>query len=153
MKHLPKILIAFLTIAVFSCSKQQAIPNANADTNDSMFDFSQFYHVDEYDEYIYDAHRNVPIGKMIVLNDLDSIFGKPIICDTITQTSTDWSLHEQECQAANYMPTEMGDTLIMMRRIYGKVQDWLIWIDLEIQNTDSLRVLGFIAYDNSHVEI
>ena len=151
MKHLSKILIAFLIIAVFSCCLQQE--KTNADTDESLLDFSQFYHVHENNEYIYDAHRNVPIGKMIVLKDLDSIFGTPMICDTIIQTSTDWSLQEQECRAAKYLPKEIGDTLVMMRRIYGNVGDWLIWIDLEIQNTDSLRVLGFIAYDNSQVEI
>lgn len=151
MKHLLNILIASLILVVFACNRQRAIPNA--DTNDVTFDFSQFYRVHESDEYIYDAHRNIPLGKMIVLNDLDSIFGKPIVCDTVAQTSNDWSLYEQENQAANFLPSEIGDTLIMMRRIYGKEGDWLIWIDLEIQNSDSLRVLNFIAYDNSHVEM
>jgi len=51
------------------------------------------------------------------------------------------------------MPTQSTDTLIMMRRIYGHEGDWLIWVDLEIQNSDSLRVLGFIAYDNSQIEM
>lgn len=151
MKHLPKFLIAYLVLAVFACSRPRAI--SNTDTNNSTFDFSQFYRAHESDVYIYDAHHNVPLGKMIVLNDLDSIFGKPIMCDTVTQISNDWSLYEQECQAANFMPTDIGDTLIMMRRIYGKEGNWLIWIDLEIQNTDSLRVLNFIAYDNSHIDM
>lgn len=151
MKHLPEIFALFLILAVLACSKRQAIPNA--DSNNITFDFSQFYHVHEFDEYIYDAHRNVPLGRMIVLNDLDSLFGKPVLCDTVVQTSNAWSLYEQECQAADFLPTEIGDTLIMMRRIYGKEGDWLIWIDLEIQNLDSLRVMNFIAYDNSQVEI
>lgn len=151
MTHRPTFFILFLIFAVLACSKQQA--NPNADTTSSTFDFSQFYRVHEYDEYIYDAHRNVPLGRLIVLNDLDSLFGKPVMCDTVAQTSNAWSLYEQECQAADFLPTEIGDTLIMMRRIYGKEGDWLIWIDLEIQNSDSLRVLNFIAYDNSQVEI
>lgn len=152
MKQLPKILIAFLFLVVFACSKQRAIPNA--DTNNSSFDFSQFYNSYESDnEYIYDAHRNVPLGKMVSLNDLDSIFGNPFMCDTVTQTFNDWSLYEQESSAADFLPTEIGDTLIMMRRIYGKERDWIIWIDLEIQNSDSLRVLNFIAYDNNIVDI
>lgn len=151
MKYLLNIIIAFLILVVFACSKQQATPNS--DSNDITFDFSQFYRVHESDEDIYDAHHNIPLGKMVVLNDMDSIFGKPIICDTVTQTSNDWSLYEQENQASNFLPSEIGDTLIMMRRVYGKEGDWLIWIDLEIQNSDSLRVLNFIAYDNSHVEM
>lgn len=151
MKYLLNIIIAFLILGVFACSKQRATPNA--DSNDITFDFSQFYRVHESDEYIYDAHRKVPLGKMVVLNDMDSIFGKPIMCDTVTQTSNEWSLYEQENQAANFLPSEIGDTLIMMRRVYGKEGDWIIWIDLEIQNSDSLRVLNFIAYDNSHVEL
>lgn len=151
MKFLPKFLISFIILAVLACSKQRAV--TNDETEDTTFDFSQFYRVNESDKYIYDAHHNVPLGKMVVLNDLDSIFGKPIMCDTVTQTYNDWSLYEQENQAANYLPSEIGDTLIMMRRIYGKEGDWLIWIDLEIQNSDSLRVLNFIAYDNSQIEM
>ncbi len=151
MKYLTEILIAFLFLAVFSCTKQRAI--SNADSNESSFNFSHFYRVHESDEYIYDAHSNVPLGKMVALYNLDSIFGKPIMCDTVTQTSNNWSLYEQECQTAKFLPSEIGDTLIMMRRIYGKEGDWLIWIDLEIQNSDSLRVLNFIAYDNSHIEM
>lgn len=151
MKHLPNIIIAFLILAVFSCTKQRPISNAASDN--VTFDFSQFYRVNETDEYIYDAHRNVPLGRLVALKDLDSIFGKPIMCDTVTQTLEDWSLFEQEGQVANFLPSEKGDTLVMMRRIYGKNGDWLIWIDLEIQDTDSLRVLNFIAYDNSQIDI
>ncbi|MDE6109462.1 MAG: hypothetical protein K2F72_04150 [Muribaculaceae bacterium] len=51
------------------------------------------------------------------------------------------------------MPAQIGDTLVMMRRVYGREGDWIIWIDLEIQSSDSLRVLNFVAYDNSKVEI
>lgn len=152
MKHLPKIIIAFLFLAILACSKQRAI--SNADNNNNSFDFSQFYNLHESDnEVIYDAHRSVPLGKMVALVDLDSIFGRPFMCDTVKQTSNDWSLYEQEGQAADFLPTEICDTLIMMRRIYGKEGDWIIWIDLEIQNSDSLRVLNFIAYDNSQVDI
>lgn len=152
MKHLPIIIIAFLFLAIFACSKQQAI--SNADNNNNSFDFSQFYDLHKSDnEHIYDAHRSVPLGKMVALVDLDSIFGRPFMCDTVKQTSNDWSLYEQEGQAADFLPTEIGDTLVMMRRIYGKEGDWIIWIDLEIQNSDSLRVLNFIAYDNSQVDI
>lgn len=43
--------------------------------------------------------------------------------------------------------------LVMMRRIYGNPGDWMIWIDLEIKETDSLRVLCFLAYDNSQIDI
>lgn len=151
MKYLTEILISFLFLSVLACSKQPVVPNA--DSNNISFDFTQFYRVHESDEYIYDAHRNVPLGKMITLNNLDSIFGKPLLCDTVTQTSNDWSLYEQESQAANFLPSEAGDTLTMMRRIYGNEGDWLIWIDLEIQNSDSLRILNFIAYDNNHVDL
>lgn len=151
MKYLTEILISFLFLSVLACSKQPVVPNA--DSNNISFDFTQFYRVHESDEYIYDAHRNVPLGKMITLKNLDSIFGKPLLCDTVTQTSNDWSLYEQESQAANFLPSETGDTLTMMRRIYGNEGDWLIWIDLEIQNSDSLRILNFIAYDNSHVDL
>lgn len=151
MKYLTEIIISFLFLSVLACSKQPVVPNA--DSNNISFDFTQFYRVHESDEYIYDAHRNVPLGKMITLNNLDSIFGKPLLCDTVTQTSNDWSLYEQESQAANFLPSETGDTLTMMRRIYGNEGDWLIWIDLEIQNSDSLRILNFIAYDNSHVDL
>lgn len=151
MKYLTEIIISFLFLSSLACSKQPVVPNA--DSNNISFDFTQFYRVHESDEYIYDAHRNVPLGKMITLNNLDSIFGKPLLCDTVTQTSNDWSLYEQESQAANFLPSETGDTLTMMRRIYGNEGDWLIWIDLEIQNSDSLRILNFIAYDNSHVDL
>lgn len=153
MKHLLHIFMALAIFAVFSCGRQRTAPNADSDSSDSTFDFSQFYRVHESEESIYDAHRNVPLGKMVALHDLDSIFGKPILCDTVRQTSNDWSLYEQENQAAEFLPAETGDTLIMMRRVYGKEGDWLIWIDLEIQNSDSLRVLNFLAYDNSQVEI
>ena len=51
------------------------------------------------------------------------------------------------------MPTEIGDTLVMMRRIYGRDGGWLIWIDLEIQDSDTMRALNFLAYDNSQIEI
>lgn len=105
------------------------------------------------DEDIYDAHREVPLGKMVVLSDLDSLFGKALWCDTVRQTSDGWALYEQECQAADFIPAQIGDTLVMMRRVYGREGDWIIWIDLEIQSSDSLRVLNFVAYDNSLVEI
>lgn len=151
MKHSLNILIVLVILAVYSCGKQRTVPNA--DNNDISFDFSQFYRVHESDKYIFDAHRNVQLGKTVVLNDLDSLFGEPILCDTVKQTSNGWSLYEQEPQAANFMPTEIGDTLIMMRRIYGKSGDWIIWIDLEIQDTNTLRVLNFLAYDNSQIDI
>lgn len=75
-----------------------------------------------------------------------------MLCDTVLQT-LEWALHEQECQAADFMPSEIGDTLVMLRRIYGKDGDWLIWIDLEVRQSDSLRVINFIAYDNSRIDI
>lgn len=151
MKSLLHILIAFVLIALYSCGKQKTVPDANK--NDYGYDFSLFYQANGTGEYIYDAHRNVPLGKMVVLSDLDNLFGKPFVCDTVKQTYNDWALYEQECQAADFMPSEMGDTLVMMRRIYGKQGDWIIWIDLEIQKSDSLRVLNFLAYDNSEVDI
>lgn len=151
MKSLLYILIAFALTGLYSCGKQQTVANSNK--TDNAFDFSLFYNVNSSDEYIYNAHRNVPLGKLVALNDLDSLFGKPFMCDTVTQTSQDWALYEQEGQAADFLPTEVGDTLLMMRRIYGQEGDWMIWIDLEIQNSDSLRVLNFIAYDNSEVDI
>ena len=151
MKSLLHILIAFVLIAFYSCGKQNTVPNANKD--DNSFDFSQFYRVNESDKYIYDAHRNVPLGKMVTLDDLDNLFGEPFVCDTVKQTSNDWALYEQEGRVADFLPTETGDTLVMMRRIYGKQGDWIIWIDLEIQKSDSLRALNFLAYDNSEVDI
>lgn len=105
------------------------------------------------DKYIFDAHRNVPLGKTVVITDLDSLFGVPILSDTVLQTSNSWALYEQESQAADFLPTETGDTLVMMRRIYGREGDWIVWIDLEILGSDSLRVLNFLAYDNSQIEI
>lgn len=151
MKGLLYILISFVLVAFYSCGRHGAV--SDADRNDNGFDFSSFYRANGSDEYIYDAHRNVPLGKAVTLTDLDSLFGKPFVCDTVRQTSNDWALYEQECQAADFMPDEIGDTLVMMRRIYGKQGDWIIWIDLEIQKSDSLRVLNFLAYDNSHIDI
>lgn len=151
MRFLIRIVAAIFVLSVYSCGKQRAV--AEADKSDTKFDFSEFYRVHDSDEYIYDAHRKVPLGKMVALNDLDSLFGKPLLCDTVKQTAKEWSLYEQESQAADFLPTESGDTLVMMRRIYGREGDWMIWIDLEIMNADSLRVLNFLAYDNSQVEI
>ena len=145
------ILLPFILIEFYSCGKSQSVPNVNK--NDKGLDFSLFYRLNESDEYIYDAHRKLPFGKMVTLTHLDNLFGKPFVCDTVKQTSNDWALYEQECQAADFMPAEIGDTLVMIRRIYGKEGDWIIWIDLEIQKSDSLRVLNFIAYDNSEVDI
>lgn len=90
---------------------------------------------------------------MVILEDLDNLFGKPFVCDTVKQTSDDWSLYEQESKVADYLPKESGDTLVMMRRIYGREGSWIIWVNLEVQESDSLRVLNFIAYDNGHVDI
>ncbi len=149
MKKLLYILLTFVLVTVYSCGKQRTVSDANK--TDHAFDFSLFYHKSS-DGYIYDAHRKVPLGKFVTLNNLDELFGEPLLCDTVIQTS-DWALFEQETQAAQFMPTQSGDTLIMMRRIYGQEGDWLIWIDLEIQNSDSLKVLGFLAYDNSKIEI
>lgn len=149
MKKLLYIILTFIFLTAYSCGKQRPVQDANK--TDNAFDFSLFYQKSS-DGYIYDAHRNVPLGKFVTLNNLDNLFGEPLLCDTVIQTS-DWALFEQETQAAQFMPTQSADTLIMMRRIYGKEGDWLIWIDLEIQNSDSLKVLGFIAYDNSNIEI
>lgn len=149
MKTLLYILLAFVLLTAYSCGKQRPVSDTNK--TDNAFDFSLFYQKSS-DGYIYDAHRNVPLGKFVTLNDLNNLFGNPLLCDTVIQTS-DWALFEQEGQAAQFMPTQPTDTLIMMRRIYGQPGDWLIWVDLEIQNSDSLRVLGFIAYDNSQIEI
>lgn len=90
---------------------------------------------------------------MVTLDDLDNLFGEPFVCNTVKQTSNDWSLYEQETKVAKFLPTEVGDTLLMMRRIYGQEGNRIIWIDLEAQESDSLRALNFIAYDNSHVDI
>lgn len=151
MKYYLGAVLTLVFIAVYSCGKQRSVPIA--ESNNISFDFSQFYHIHETNECIFDAHRNVPLGKKVAINSLDSLFGVPIVCDTVMQTANGWSLYEQECQAAAFMPTEIGDTLVMMRRIYGRDGDWLIWIDLELHDRDSLRVLNFIAYDNSRIEI
>lgn len=151
MRTLFYIIITFSIAALCSCGRHQS--NTDDNKTDKTFDFSLFYRVNERDKYIFDAHQYVPLGKMVTLNDLDRLFGTPFVCDTVLQTQTDWSLYEQESQAAQFLPTEKGDTLVMMRRIYGQQGDWLIWIDLEIQHPDSLRVLNFIAYDNSQIEI
>lgn len=151
MRPLFYILIAFVISALYSCGKRQTGSDTNK--NDSSFDFTLFYRVNESDKYIYDAHRNVPLGKMITLEDLDNLFGDPFVCNTVKQTLDNWSLYEQETKVAEFLPTEVGDTLLMMRRIYGKEGNWIIWIDLEVQESDSLRVLNFIAYDNSQIDI
>lgn len=154
MKQAFIILIAFVLLVAYSCDKQRN--DSTIDESEINFDFSQFYNTDStrdfITEYIYDAHQCVPVGKMVALSDLDNLFGTPFFCDTVWQTN-DWGLFEQEYKASRFMPTEDGDTLIMMRRIYGEQGDWMIWIDLEIQDTDSLRVLSFIAYDNSYVDM
>ncbi len=156
MKSLPYILIAVALSAFYSCGKQQTDSETNQNDEvsktDKKFDFSLFYHVYESEDYIYDAHRKVPVDKMVTLNDLDNLFGDSFYCDTVNQT-VDWALNEQEHSAAKFMPKEVGDTLVMMRRIYGNPGDWMIWIDLEIKETDSLRVLCFLAYDNSQIDI
>lgn len=163
MRYSLKIIVAFVIIAVSSCGRQHADPAhvrpqtvADADTDDFTLDFTRFYWAnssDEYvDEYIYDAHRDVPLGKNVALNDMDNLFGHPVVVDTVRQTSEGWALYEQESQVADFLPTETGDTLIMMRRIYCN-GDWCIWLDLEIQDSDSLRVLNFLAYDESQIEI
>lgn len=124
-----------------------------AGKSSDKFDFSQFYRTHSSDKYIYDAHRNVPLGGMVTSDGLDSLFGRPFVCNTVKQTSNDWSLYEQETQVADFLPEEIGDTLVMMRRIYGQQGDWIVWINLEILESDSLRVLNFIAYDNSNIDI
>lgn len=147
------LLAAGILFAVCSCSSTQ--PTTDSDINVEGLDFSLFYHADSStytDDYIYDAHRAVQLGKPVRLATLDSLFGKPMLCDTVLQT-LEWALHEQECQAADFMPSEIGDTLVMLRRIYGKDGDWLIWIDLEVRQSDSLRVINIIAYDNSRIDI
>ncbi|MDE7375386.1 MAG: hypothetical protein K2N16_00900, partial [Muribaculaceae bacterium] len=153
-KQIVPILIAFLLSTAFSCDKQRN--DSAIEENKINFDFSKFYNPDStpdfLKEYIYEAHQCVPIGGMVAINDLDSLFGTPFYCDTTWQTN-DWALAEQEFSASKFLPTEPGDTLVMMRRIYGEQGDWIIWIDLEIQGADSLRVLSFIAYDNSEVEM
>lgn len=145
------ILITFALSALYSCGKQQTGSDTNK--NDSSFDFTLFYHVNESNECIYDAHRKVPLGKMVTLDDLDNLFGEPFVCNTVKQALGNRSLYEQEFDVAKFLPTEVGDTLVMMRRLYGKEGNWIIWIDLEVQESDSLRVLNFIAYDNSQVDI
>lgn len=151
MRTIPLIFIVFVLSAFCSCGKQQTGSDTN--DNDISFDFSLFYRVNESDKYIYDAHLNLPLGKFVTLEGLDSLFGDPFVCNTVKQTSDDWSLYEQESKVADYLPKEPGDTLVMMRRIYGREGSWIIWVDLEVQESDSLRVLNFIAYDNGHVDI
>lgn len=146
-----KLVAVLAILAGCSCSKQRSVDVA--DRNDITFDLSLCYHKHGSDKYIFDAHRNVPLGKTVVITDLDSLFGVPILSDTVLQTSNSWALYEQESQAADFLPTETGDTLVMMRRIYGREGDWIVWIDVEILASDSLRVLNFLAYDNSQIEI
>lgn len=152
MRYLLHIIIASVLLAVYSCSKP-----VKADAKpprESPFDFSQFYSMSSRDEEgIYDAHRKVPLGKRVTLHDLDNLFGKPFFNDTAVLTVNNWGLYEQETPVGRFLPTEIGDTLVMMRRVYGRSGDWIVWINLEIQDTDSLKVLNFIAYDNSHIEI
>ena len=150
MKHIAYILIAFALSALLSCGKQQS--DSDSDSRKSI-DFSLFYRVDESDKCIYDAHRKVPLGEKVTLADLDNLFGEPFVCDTTLQTLGKWSLYEQEWTVERFLPTEAGDTLIMMRRIYGEPGDWMIWINLEVQESDSLRVLNFLAYDNSRIDM
>lgn len=149
MRNIIYIIMALGIAAFYSCGREQAAEDA--DKND-RFDFSLFYHKSS-DGCVYGAHRNVPVGHMVTLNDLDSLFGKPFVCNTVTQTAGDWRLYEQETPLCDFLPTEPGDTLVMMRRIYGKQRDWMVWIDLEVLGSDSLRVLNFLAYDNSRVDI
>ncbi|MDE6287070.1 MAG: hypothetical protein K2L99_08770 [Muribaculaceae bacterium] len=152
MKALLQALISSAILVAGSCVEQRK--ESLIEKGDCEFDFSQFYRVDSImDEDIYDAHREVPLGKKVVLSDLDSLFGKALWCDTVRQTSDGWALYEQECQAADFMPAQIGDTLVMMRRVYGREGDWIIWIVLEIQSSASLRVLNFVAYDTRKVEI
>ncbi len=149
MKKLFYFLLLIVLAAAYSCGKQRHVSDMNKSC--TTFDFSLFKQKSS-NGLIYEAHKNVPLGACVELKDLDNLFGKPLLCDTIIQTS-DWALFEQETQAAQFMPTQPNDTLVMMRRIYGQEGNWLIWVDLEIQNSDSLKVLGFIAYDNSQIEM
>ena len=152
MRYLLHIIIASVLLAVYSCSKPM---KADAKPQrESPFDFSQFYSMSSRDEGgIYDAHRKVPLGKRVTLHGLDSLFGKPFFNDTAVLTVNNRGLYEQETPVGRFLPTEIGDTLVMMRRVYGRSGDWIIWINLEIQDTDSLKVLNFIAYDNSYIQI
>lgn len=151
MRYLFHVIAAIVLLGGYSCGKQPSI--SDADEKGNAFDFSLFYSVDSSDEFFYDAHRNVPLGKMVTVGRLDSLFGNPFVCDTVEQTSNGWSLYEQEGRVADFLPTVISDTLVMMRRIYGREGDWIVWIDLEIKEQDSLRVLNFIAYDNSEIDI
>ena len=150
MKHIAYILIAFVFSALISCGKQQS--DSDSDSRKSI-DLSLFYRVESSDKCIYDAHRKVPLGEKVTLADLDNLFGEHFVCDTTLQTLGKWSLYEQEWTVERFLPTEAGDTLIMMRRIYGEPGDWMIWINLEVQESDSLRVLNFLAYDNSRIDM
>lgn len=149
MRNFIYVIMALVLAAFYSCGRQQAIEDADKIGD---FDFSLFYR-NTSDGYVYAAHRNVQVGHMVTLNDLDSLFGKPFVCNTVKQTSGDWQLYEQETPVCDFLPTEVGDTLVMMRRIYGKQRDWMVWIDLEVLGSDSLRVLNFLAYDNSRIDI
>ena len=154
MKKLLNILVALSVLAIYSYGTQQSVPDTNK--NDFAFDFSKFYNIDNNDVFgdaVYYYHRDVPVGKYVVIDDLDSIFGKTFLCDTVYQSLNSRRLYEQEVGASRFFPTMKGDTLVMLRRVYGHPGDWMIWIALEITNTDSLRVLNFIAYDNSTVQI
>ena len=66
MRHLIRLLIVLALCTVYSCGRQQRVANDVA-VNDNDFDFSQFYRVNETSEYIYDAHRNVPLGESVTL--------------------------------------------------------------------------------------
>ena len=94
MKHLHKIFIVSVILTVCSCSKSRNVDVT--DRNYITFDLSLCFHKHGADKYIFDAHRNVPLGKTVVITDLDSLFGEPFLCDTVMQTSNDWSMYEQE---------------------------------------------------------
>lgn len=152
MRGLLHIIVALVLCAVYSYGKERTTPVADKCKN--VIDTSQFYRVDNitYLE-IYDAHRKVKVGDKVTLKDLDDLFGEPFVVNIRKQTSNDWRLYEQEVSVGQFLPKQPGDTLVMMRRVYGRERDWIVWINLEVQNSDSLRVLNFLAYDNSNVDI
>ena len=161
MKCIIHILIVLAIIAVGSCIRQKADSNVDKEVSksDCRFDISLFYQPDtdsfEEDEeevYVYKAHRKVSLGGYVTIEDLDSLFGEPFMCNLTKQTMKDWALYEQESTVVDYLPETPEDTLLMMRRVYGKQRDWMVWINLEVLDSDSLRVLNFIAYNNDFVD-
>lgn len=161
MKCIIHILIVLAIIAVGSCNRQKADSNVDKEVSksDCPFDISLFdqpdpdsFEEDEEDAYVYNAHRKVPLGGYVTIEDLDSLFGEPFMCNLTKQTMKDWALYEQESTVVDYLPETPEDTLLMMRRVYGKQRDWMVWINLEVLDSDSLRVLNFIAYNNDFVD-